>query len=124
MESKIPQLLEEIETYIKSIGFKQEDESLVFSLQRIARQPGPTMVVNGQQTKMPDQEITHTVIVEFFGPGVIEEGTDHEDYFEIIRFKAEDTVSGSKDSRMVEHMEGFYPGELNNFKQMLAKLGI
>lgn len=122
MENKTQQLLEEIETYLKSKGFKQEEieQSPVFKLQRKAKRPGPTMVVNGKQVQAPAQELIHTVKVEFFGPGDV----DEKDRFEIIRFYVEDLMDGGKSIEEFEHMEGFYPGELDRFKQMLDKLGI
>ena len=121
MESKTQQLLEEIKTYLLSRQFTEEPAEPVFKLQKTMAQPGATMVINGQQIQQPGQEIIHIVKVEFFGPGTVDEGTDREDRFEIIRFVVEDLASGSKSRQTFEHMEGFYPEELNRFKEMLER---
>ena len=125
MENKTQNLLEQIEQYLKTKKFVREEseQAPIFKLQRLIMQPGPTMVMNGQQMKVPDQEIIHTVTVEFFGPGSLDEGTEHEDHFEIIRFKVEDLTDGGKSSQEAEHMEGFYEDskELIRFKEMLER---
>lgn len=128
MENKTQNLLEQIEQYLKTKKFVREEseQTPVFKLQRTIAQAGPTMVMNGQKMKMPDQEIIHTVTVEFFGPGSLDEGTDREAHFEIIRFKVEDLVNEGKSSQESEHMEGFYEDskELTRFKEMLEIFGI
>lgn len=128
MENKTQNLLEQIEQHLKTKKFVREEseQTPVFTLQRSIVQAGPTMIMNGQQMKMPDQEITHTVTVEFFGPGTLDEGTDHEDRFEIIRFKVEDLMDEGKSRQEAEHMEGFYEDskELVRFKEMLERFGI
>lgn len=120
MENQNQNLLEQIEAYLKAKGFKQEHntESPVFKVQRTIIQPGPTMSINGQQMKAPDQEIIHTVSVEFFGPGSV----DDIDHFEIIRIQVKDEADSGKSSQTGEMMEGFYPEDLDKFKQMLARL--
>ena len=124
MEYKTQNLLEQIEAYLKSKGFEQEQnmESPVFKLQRDFKQPGSVLVVNGQRIQMPDQEFIHTVTVEFFGPGIVDEGTEQEDRFEIIRFRVEDMGDGGKSVQEGEGMEGFYLEDLDRFKQMISKL--
>lgn len=122
-ETKEHSILEEIASYLQTKNFVQEELKL-FKLQRTLVQPGATMVINGQQVQQSGQELIHTVRVEFFGSGIVEEGTDHEERFEIIRFGVEDLMAGGKSGQEFEHMEGFYPGELNRFIEMLGRFSV
>lgn len=120
-ENKEDNFLEEVAHYLQSKNFVEENPGL-FKIQRTITQPGATLVVNGQQMQQPGREFIHVITVEFFGPGIVEEGTDREDRFEEIHFKVEDLDQNGKFGNVQEIVEGFYPEDLNQIKGIINQL--